>query len=122
MKILVCGGRDYANEVHVFLVLDSFHRKYGISAIVTGAARGADYLAGKWAKKNSIELIEYPADWKKHGKAAGPIRNQEMLEKESPKAVLAFPGGSGTEDMISRSKKVGIDVYKVRMLHEVDQA
>lgn len=113
MKLLVCGGRDYSDEEHVYRVLNVFHEKYCISVIVTGAARGADYLAGKWANENNISLVEYPADWRKHGKAAGPIRNQEMLEKESPNAVLAFPGGSGTADMIGRARKGGIDVYRV---------
>lgn len=114
MKLLVCGGRNYNDHEHVFKVLNAFHEKYWISVVVTGAASGADYLAGKWATENGISLIEYPANWKKNGKAAGPIRNQEMLTKEKPNAVIAFPGGSGTNDMIGRAQKAGIDVYVVR--------
>ena len=54
--------------------------------------------------------MEMPADWTKHGKAAGPIRNQKMLD-ECPDLVVAFPGGKGTADMVRRAMKAGIDCW-----------
>jgi hypothetical protein len=52
------------------------------------------------------------ADWDKHGRAAGPIRNQQMLDEGKPDLVVAFllPQGSGTLDMIRRTEKAGIEV------------
>ena len=53
---------------------------------------------------------EYPADWKKYGKSAGPLRNQRMIDEGKPDLVVAFPGGVGTADMISRAKAYNISV------------
>jgi hypothetical protein len=55
----------------------------------------------------------YPADWTRHGKAAGPKRNQLMLDKEKPDLVIAFPGGKGTADMVARAKAQGFKVMEV---------
>lgn len=110
MKLLVCGGRDYCDKEHVFTVLDRIHKIKGISGIISGGARGADSLAVEWAVKNEINHLVVPAKWKQHGKSAGPIRNKEML-KYSPDAVLAFPGGRGTQNMINQAKESDIPVW-----------
>jgi UDP-N-acetylmuramoylalanine-D-glutamate ligase len=76
---------------------------------------GADYLAKEWAELNEIPVHEHPADWKKHGKGAGPIRNQEMLDQHADLAmVVAFPGGKGTEDMVKRAKAKSVPVWEVK--------
>lgn len=125
MKILVCGGRDYNNKEKVFEVLDKLAEKHSklYSAtenwlpsdirIITGGAKGADDLAAAWAMVNFTDYKEYKADWNKYHKAAGPIRNQQMLDKENPDLVVAFPGGKGTADMIKRAEWEGIKVIKV---------
>lgn len=113
MKVLVCGGRDYADKVRLFAVLDHYNEELGFEILVHGAARGADRLAGEWADERGIEVRRYPADWNKHGKSAGPIRNREMVEKESPDLVVAFPGGSGTRDMVKVATHNGITVIEV---------
>jgi hypothetical protein len=72
-------------------------------------------MAHKWAKKLALEIAYCPADWAKHGKAAGVIRNAHMLIDHKPKRVIAFPGGSGTADMIRRAKSVrGIEVIEIK--------
>jgi hypothetical protein len=53
-------------------------------------------------------LVTVPADWQKHGTAAGPIRNKQMIVSGKPDLVLAFPGGRGTADMSRRAEKHGI--------------
>jgi UDP-N-acetylmuramoylalanine-D-glutamate ligase len=58
-------------------------------------------------------LEVYPADWKLHGKSAGHIRNQQMLDESKPDIVIAFPGGRGTANMIKRAKKAGVEVFQV---------
>lgn len=114
MRILVCGGRDYVDARIVYDVLDDMCKWKPVSVIIHGAASGADTLAKKWAKKKGIQDEPYPvtrADWVAKGHAAGPIRNQQMLDKGKPDIVLAFPGGRGTLDMIRRAKKAGLPVY-----------
>ena len=80
--------------------------------MIHGDASGADRLAGEWAKERCIEVLARPAEWKKHGRAAGPIRNQAMLA-EKPQLVVAFPGGKGTADMVAKAKKAGLEVVVI---------
>jgi hypothetical protein len=111
---LVCGGRNYADKAQMFAALDGLRTSKHITSIVHGAASGADRLAGEWAKARGIECTSYPADWKRLGQSAGPIRNQRMLENERPSLVIAFPGGSGTADMKRRAVAAGVEVIEIK--------
>lgn len=113
-RVLVCGGRDYADAARLYGVLDELHRKQGIGCVIEGNARGADRMAGYWARKHRIDNLKFPADWATNGKAAGPIRNRQMLEEGRPDLVLAFPGGRGTADMVRQAKAAGVSVVEVR--------
>ncbi len=75
--------------------------------------RGADSLGGKWARENGVVEKVYKADWGTHGKAAGVIRNQEMLDEESIDLLVSFPGGKGTADMKKRAKYKGVEIKEV---------
>jgi hypothetical protein len=112
-RLLVCGGRDFADKVGAYKVLDAWHRALGIGVVIEGDARGADRIAGYWARKNRVDNLKFPADWNTLGKAAGAIRNQQMLDEGKPTHVLAFPGGRGTADMVRRAKAAGVQVIKV---------
>lgn len=81
--------------------------------VIHGGAAGADSLAGAVAAEMHIPTIVFPADWRAHGKSAGPKRNQQMLVEGRPDAVLAFPGGRGTADMVNRAKTAKIRVVEV---------
>lgn len=113
MRVIVCGGRDYADINHVFKALDAFDGECRIDLVIHGKAPGADMLAESWAKYRRRDCLAYPANWAKHGKAAGPRRNQKMLDEGQPEAVLAFPGGAGTADMIRRAEAAGVPVYRL---------
>ena len=112
-RLLVCGGRDYTDRAHVFATLDRVHAKKPVALVIHGAARGADTLAGEWAEDRGIEVWRFVASWQKHGNAAGPIRNQAMLATAKPEGVVAFPGGSGTADMVRRAEAAGVTVMRV---------
>ena len=111
-KVLVCGGRDYHNKELLFRVLDASNASKPIDLIIHGAARGADMLAQAWADDRGVCCLQFAADWKTDGKAAGPIRNRKMLLEE-PDLVIAFPGGSGTADMVRRARKAGVEVTEI---------
>jgi YspA, cpYpsA-related SLOG family len=83
------------------------------SRLVHGAARGADALAADWAESQGIDVWAMPADWERNGRIAGPLRNQQMLDDAKPALVIAFPGGSGTRDMVRRAKAAGIEVIEI---------
>lgn len=121
MLLLVTGSRFWNAPGWMEFVLDEYlsrsnHNPDSLT-LVHGAAPGADRMAEKWAKTRKVGTMRFPADWNKHGKAAGPIRNQAMLDLTSPNAVVAFKEDfdrtlrkGGTEDMVKRSLKAGVPV------------
>lgn len=111
-RVLVCGGREYDDRDAVFRVLDAIHARVGIECIIHGAARGADRLAGEWAYQRRIACNSYPADWRNHRNAAGPIRNLLMLKEGRPTLVVAFQGGKGTAHMVDIAKKANIPTIR----------
>ena len=113
-RVLVCGGRNYDDADRVNMILDHAHRMNPVVCLIHGASRGADMLAADWAISRDIPCHAYPADWDSDGKAAGPIRNQKMLDLGKPHMVIAFPGGKGTADMIRRAERAGVPVVTVR--------
>ena len=106
MRLLVCGGRNYQDGNTVWAILWALHPE----VVIHGAAKGADKLAGDWAVEMQVPCDEFHADWTSHGRAAGPIRNARMLAEGKPDLVLAFPGGSGTENMVKQATAAGIPV------------
>lgn len=113
LKVLVCGGRDYSRKAYLDATLDELHADRPFSIVIHGAARGADTLAGEWAVTRGVGFRSYPAEWDKYGKSAGHIRNQRMLDAESPDLVVAFPGGRGTADMVARARLAGVPVMEI---------
>jgi hypothetical protein len=113
MRILVCGGRGYTDKDRVFAVLDKLHDEAGISCVIQGGAKGADYFAAWWADKRRVQGETYEADWENQGSFAGPARNKRMLEEGKPDLVIAFPGGKGTADMKKKARRAGVEVIEV---------
>jgi hypothetical protein len=113
VRVLVCGGRDYFDQDRVDQLLDKIHDTTPITELCQGGAAGADALGKRWAIKRGIPHVEYPANWKEHGKVAGPIRNNKMLREFKPDLVVAFPGGRGTGHMVSISERAKVDVLVV---------
>ena len=111
MRVLVCGGRDNNEKNFISFVLDAIHAKKSINLIIHGCASGADSIAEQWAaQKDGCTSYGVPADWKKHGSRAGPIRNRLMLELGKPDLVIAFEGGAGTRDMTTAATAAGVKV------------
>jgi hypothetical protein len=114
MRVLVCGGRKYDDYRRVFQVLDEHHRNNEITTIIHGGAEGADAHAAQWAFHYDIPSWRFPAKWSQHGKAAGPIRNKQMLAIGLPNLVIAFPGGRGTADMKAQASGHRVPVVEVQ--------
>ena len=110
MRVIVCGGRDFGSPAQVWRALDALHLKMPITELMQGGATGADQFAREWAAtKPGIKRYVCKAEWDAHGRAAGPMRNQRMIEWK-PEVVMAFPGGRGTADMVRRADSAGITV------------
>lgn len=112
MKILVCGGREYADKARMFAVLDKIRADHLISHVIHGAARGADSLADAWALARGIQTVSCKANWAIHGNGAGHIRNAAMLGLY-PELVIAFPGGKGTASMVLQARTRKVPVMEV---------
>lgn len=114
LKILICGDRNWSDMGSILLRMRSLPKD---TIIINGACRGADNISTRIAKYLGLEVIEYPADWATHGKAAGPIRNRQML-KENPDEVWAFHSdiehSKGTKDMVTAAQKAGVLVRLYR--------
>ncbi len=123
MRVLVCGGRNFDNWDKLDGALkkvlrQSFNEKTNSHelVIIEGGAIGADFLARVWAIYEGYPFLEFPADWNRHGKKAGPIRNQQMLDEGKPDLVLAFPTKEsvGTWDMVKRATDAGVQVEVIK--------
>lgn len=106
-RLLVAGSRDLAPS---FLLLDHasaiFFRDKAVLTVVHGDASGVDRTAKLWAKARRWPQESHPANWDKYGRAAGPIRNQEMLESGIDAAIFVWDGkSSGTRDMLKKVQK-----------------
>jgi hypothetical protein len=112
IRVLVCGGRDFSDWPQLALTLDQLRAERGIELVIHGAAPGADTLADTWARSRDIAVDRYYALWKTEGRAAGPRRNQRMLDA-GPDLVVSFSGGKGTADMVRRARAAGIEVIEV---------
>jgi len=113
-RVVVCGGRDYADEAFVNASLDDIHHVRPISDLMQGGCKtGADAFAKAWVARHP-EIIpwEFPAEFAKLGVAAGPMRNQRMADWK-PDVVVSFPGGKGTADMVRKARKAGIAVMEL---------
>jgi hypothetical protein len=113
MRILVTGGRKYADRARVYSALDAVHAKHTITLLIEGGAKGADRLARDWATLRGVPFVTEKALWDQYGNAAGVLRNAAMLVKQRPDAVVAFPGGRGTADMVARARAAGLPVWEL---------
>lgn len=114
MRVLACGDRNWDDLFIIERVLAFLGPN---DTLINGCARGADTLAAWAASENGCKLEDYPADWNTHKKAAGPIRNQQMLDEGKPELVFAFhsnlQSSKGTKDMVKRAVGAGIPVYVI---------
>ena len=115
MRVLVCGDRNWKDEHPIHVFLQSL--PVG-SIIIHGAARGADKLTGEIADTLGLEVESYPANWNKFGKAAGVIRNKQMLDEGKPDMVVYFhrnlKESKGTRNMVQQSVEAGLPVFNGR--------
>lgn len=108
MRIIVCGGRNYADPVFVEMVISKLPTG---TTIITGGAKGADTLAHLAAVEYNMITEEFFPGWKKYGNSAGPRRNKDMLDAGAD-YVIAFEGGRGTAHMVKIARKAGVPVWQ----------
>lgn len=118
IKIIIAGGRDFTNGILLYhecdrIISPILNEGYTVE-IVSGMARGADTTAVFYASDRRFTLHEFYADWDKHGKSAGQIRNKQMGDFAD--MLIAFHDGSsrGTKNMIDYMRSLG---KRVEVIH-----
>ncbi len=113
--MIIAGSRTVKNYSFVKSLIENvvnFH-KLNITEIVSGTADGVDKLGEDWAREIGIPIHTFPANWKLHGRAAGPIRNEEMGNYADAAIVIIENNSRGSANMISVMKKLEKPVYEV---------
>ncbi len=117
MRILFTGGRNFQNAKAVKKLLDHLSKDKNFEVVV-GDATGFDQIVREWCDENLLDENNivtcevFYADWDKYGNAAGPIRNQAMVDFE-PNLCIAGPGGVGTRDCVDKCHAAGIPVLRL---------
>lgn len=119
IRVLICGDRNWNRQGPVNWIVAGICVEYGPEnvTIVEGEAKGADTMARLAAEKFGCAFDPYPANWAEHGKAAGPIRNKQMLVEGKPDVVVAYHDAiersKGTRNMVEQARKAGLPVYVI---------
>jgi hypothetical protein len=121
MRCIIAGSRDIRDEQLVWSIIELCPFVDEIAIVLSGGQKstddktgqnfGVDYFAERWADKKWLACERYPADWKRHGRAAGPIRNGVMAKNAD--SLIAIPCGEsrGTRDMIRQATAAGLRVW-----------
>lgn len=114
---VICGGRNFDDQQMFDSAMGDLVRLFGMpDRVVHGDCRtGADKMADAWATKHGLHVIRVPAEWDKYDRAAGPIRNQAILDRYPNCRLVSFPGGRGTADMVRRARsKPTVEVIEIQ--------
>lgn len=111
MKVIIAGSRNFSNYAQLKAVIAICG--FEITEVVSGGAQGADYLGERYADEHGIPIKRFPADWKRYGLSAGPMRNKDMADYGE--ALIALPMGAsrGTRNMIMEAKKRKLKTFIV---------
>lgn len=109
MRTIIAGSRGITWQQHVSDAVRA--SGFTITEVVSGAARGVDRMGETWAIINNVPVKRFPADWSRHGKRAGYVRNAEMAAYAD--ALIAIWDGKsrGTRNMIDEATATGLKVH-----------
>ena len=109
MRIVFSGCRDITDEKLVERIISQYIAVKDV--VITGGCRGVDKIAHDYARRCFADTEVHDADWDKHGKAAGPIRNQKMAESADQLVAIWDGKSRGTKSMIDNALKLGVETH-----------
>ena len=113
-KVIIAGGRDFNNYDLLKKKVNKILSNKSEIEIVSGTANGADKLGERYAKEFNLNLKQFPADWNKHGKRAGYLRNKDMSIYADACICFWDSKSKGTEHMINLAKSQGIPLRVIK--------
>lgn len=111
MKVIIAGSRDitcYHQVIFAFMESGFYEN---CTEIVSGCARGVDTVGEQIARSRGIPVKKFPADWNKHGRRSGPLRNIQMGDYADALVAIRLNNSKGTTHMIEYMTKLGKPVY-----------
>jgi hypothetical protein len=110
-RILITGSRTWTNHTRIREVLGRWWARYPDAVLVHGAARGADRIAAALWRGWGLPTEAHPADWNRHGKAAGHVRNRQMVALGADVCVAFIRDGSpGATACTALAHQAGIPI------------
>lgn len=113
MKVIISGSRTCTVMNQVVKAIEE--SGFDITRVLSGGCRGVDKMGEIWAQKMDVAYEVHKADWNEHGKSAGPIRNQKMVDNADALIAVWDGASRGTRDIIERARKKGLKVYVKRI-------
>lgn len=118
MKLIIAGGRDLFITNQFLDAIFDYHFPVDIyeeypDKIVSGKCEGIDFCGEEWAKSRNISIKSFPADWKRHGKSAGPIRNSQMAEYADALLLIWDGKSRGSSSMKEEMEKLDKPIYEI---------
>jgi hypothetical protein len=120
MRVAITGGRSHRPDPLEMLHFENIWSAIGGTVLLHGAcpdpwdypkSASCDMELDRWARKRGIPVESFEADWRAHGKAAGPIRNAAMVATAD--ALVVFPGGRGTRNCEAAARDRGVAVHRI---------
>jgi hypothetical protein len=125
MKLAVIGGREFNDYPYLKKILNYIHKKETITFIISGGAKGADKLSEKWAFENDVHKTIYLPDWDTNGKAAGFIRNTDIVKNSDKVLAMWNCKSRGTADSLRKAiqfkKILWVFDYTTKQVLEIEQ-
>ncbi len=114
-RVIIAGSRFFNNYNFLKRKCEKILENKKKVTILSGGCRGTDKLGEDFAKEKGYDLEVYLAEWNIHGKAAGPIRNTEMVDKADALIAFVGKGSVGTKDVIKKAKNKGLLIREIKI-------
>lgn len=114
MRVIIAGSRSITDFQLIHQAMLEARRVWGFTGrftVISGGASGVDQLGERWARECGYPLEVCPADWKEHGRAAGPMRNKLMADRAEALVAVWDGRSRGTADMILKAHRRGLRVH-----------
>lgn len=118
MRILITGSRNWDDAEHIrkvitFLALEAQYRGEPVTVVHGACHDGADAMADRVANELRLTVERHPADWGRHGRSAGFIRNAEMVKAGADMCVAFIRDASlGATHCADLASKAGVHVWR----------
>ena len=113
MKLIIAGSMDFVQRIPVFEIIEFNITFQGLEpdVVICGCVKGVDTLGAEWAFSKGIPIEYFPANWKKHGNRAGPLRNKQMANAADTLLVIRKADSKGSNDMLYQATSRGLEVH-----------